>query len=99
MAKLIETMAEQEFAKEPTLIEERINSWRQQSPGEEDEDYVSLLCDAETELCKLRGAMGEAALLLGESGNKERGEDWHHRVVRWLDRNGYDIVTGDREDS
>ena len=37
------------------LIEDRIKAWCEQPHGEEDEGHTELLCDAETELRRLRG--------------------------------------------
>lgn len=34
--------------------ENRISRWRDELPGEESEDYIELLCDAEEELRRLR---------------------------------------------
>lgn len=41
--------------------------------------------------------LDQAAILLGQSGAYRRPDAFHHNVVEWLDRNGYDVVDGKRK--
>lgn len=46
-----------EEARTPTMsVADRIKRWRRQSAGEETEDVVELICDAEVELRRLTAA-------------------------------------------
>lgn len=50
-----------ENARTPTMtVEERIKRWREEPRGDETEDVVPLLVDAEEELIRLRALVTEA---------------------------------------
>ena len=62
--------------------------------------YTETICELRAEVERLKTELALAATLIADGGRKQwaRAVGHDERAVQWLDRNGFDMVTGKPEE-